>query len=134
MTRNADQSLHDLNNPKTVKSDAPPYPAPLPVPVVPKHLRGTRAAIFHLLRTSQSQDDSTRHNQPTAVVATEAPRPRVRQNVASQPDRDIGLQRFLYGDQFEFRSAEMESVMTVRNLAMTHNRPTLRDRARKVGQ
>ena len=104
-----------MNSSMTALSNVPPYPAPLPGAVVPAQLRGTRAAIFHLLRTDEPPKEARRPCPPTPVVATQAPPVRARQQAPGLPVHSTGMRGFLYGDQFEFLSADIRGAASRRD-------------------
>lgn len=112
-----------MTRPTTAPGAVPARPAPPAHPAVPRHLVGTRAAIFHLLRNAASLEEAARLARPAPPPAAPAPAPvsapvsapvaaasvppvRMRAPAPAMAARDSAFQDFLYGDQFEFRSQD----------------------------
>ncbi len=76
---------------------------------LPEHLKGSRSAIFHLLRVRRAQQEMTRRPAvSSAPPAPARPKPRISrdQGTASDSARNPLWQGFFVEDQFEFLAAE----------------------------
>ncbi len=98
----------------TAKSTIQPCPSPVVSAEVPTHLRGSRAALFHLLR----QPHAVQNPKPPAPPQA---RPAAVKQIARPSPNNIELRAFIQEDQFEFLSVEARGE-AVRSVATSRNR------------
>lgn len=104
-----------MNSSKTPESSLFPYPsAPSCDAELPVHLRGSRDAIFHLLRGAPAANASGQTRSANPPVANLADSDRTRKPAATLPADRANVQDFFQEDQFVFHSAEARGV-AVRN-------------------
>lgn len=74
---------------------------------LPEHLKGSRGAIFHLLRVGRAQKEMARRPAVSAVPPRPKPRPsHERMTTPASAARTLPSQGFFMEDQFEFLSTE----------------------------
>ncbi|MEO0864426.1 MAG: hypothetical protein AAFY39_07530 [Pseudomonadota bacterium] len=91
--------------------------------VVPAHLKGTRAALFFLLRAAQKPAWAKK-----PLAARPAVSSRVHQKATAKADEALLLQKYFGEDQFEFHSNAAPSGI-VRSMSVTRTRPAQAARA-----
>lgn len=119
--RDEERHSQGMGNSTDVEGREPSCPVGLPEPLVPAPLKGTRAAIFHLLRGVAPPNDAGEPAPPpvVAVQAVEAP---ARKPAPASTHRINGIDEFIHGDQFEFLSGETRGA-AVRNVSVRCNHP-----------
>jgi len=110
-----------MNSPTTAEGRLVLHPALPSDAVLPEHLRGSREAIFHLLRRDPGPNGPVRPRPatlPAAILTRPACAPK---QAPASSVRNAGWQGFLQEDQFEFLSMETRSA-AVRSYASSGNR------------
>lgn len=73
--------------------------------VVPTNLKGTRAAIFFLLRSMQKQGAAKKPRVPIPVLKPSAAIRPAHRTVSYKDEETILIKKYLGADQFQFHSA-----------------------------
>lgn len=110
-----------MNRPTTAERDLLAFSALPSDAVLPAHLRGSREAIFHLLRQASAPNEPPRARSDVLPGTIQPHSTIVRKQTLDSPARSTGLQGYLQEDQFEFLSADARGSV-VRSFVASQNR------------